>query len=307
MCSSSAFPRCSLLLLAFNQQEFIKDAITHALEQDYQNLEIILSDDCSSDTTFEIILNAAKFYTGFHTVRLNQNAYNMGLAEHINKLVSMSTGDLIVLAAGDDMSMPNRISILSNAWATTNYRSISLLSQCMYLEGGQVFLPDKRPHSGGLHEIEDSGWDLMHKVSSGFLGCTQAFSKDLFSRYGNIHRLILHEDIVLETRALLADGIYYIEQPLVIYRVTAGGGGSCPRNDRDQLRYSARKLINFWQYILDRIVIISTGKRQAFSCLYLDLAMSASAASAFKSFLFKFLVILLDGASKKLSKAISAW
>jgi len=56
-------PLISFVLLAYNQEAFIREAVQSALEQTYQPLEIILSDDFSKDDTFEIIKNMAASYS----------------------------------------------------------------------------------------------------------------------------------------------------------------------------------------------------------------------------------------------------
>ena len=48
-------PLVSYVLTAYNIEIFIEESVKCAFEQDYENLEIILSDDCSSDHTFDIM------------------------------------------------------------------------------------------------------------------------------------------------------------------------------------------------------------------------------------------------------------
>ena len=55
-------------LFAYNQEKFIREAVEGAFSQTYEPLEIILSDDYSSDRTFEIIERMAAEYTGPHRV-----------------------------------------------------------------------------------------------------------------------------------------------------------------------------------------------------------------------------------------------
>lgn len=47
--------RLSLVVMAYKQEGFIRDAVEAALAQDYPDLEIVLSDDCSPDNTFAIM------------------------------------------------------------------------------------------------------------------------------------------------------------------------------------------------------------------------------------------------------------
>jgi glycosyltransferase involved in cell wall biosynthesis len=45
-------PLISFLLLSYNQEEYINDAVDGAFSQTYSTLEIIISDDCSNDNTY---------------------------------------------------------------------------------------------------------------------------------------------------------------------------------------------------------------------------------------------------------------
>lgn len=101
-------PPVSLVLLAYNQERFIREAVEGAFCQTYSPLEIVLSDDASSDRTFDIIREMAAGYAGPHKVILNRNEKNLGIGMHFNKVVELATGQIIELAAGDDISLPWR-------------------------------------------------------------------------------------------------------------------------------------------------------------------------------------------------------
>ncbi len=61
-------PLLTFILLAYNQERYIAEAVEGALGQTYSPLEIILSDDCSGDRTFELMKEAADEYRGPHEV-----------------------------------------------------------------------------------------------------------------------------------------------------------------------------------------------------------------------------------------------
>ena len=65
--------RATAVVLAYNQSRFVKEAVNSVLSQDFDGLEVILSDDGSSDDTFEIMSQMASSYKGPHTIRLNKN------------------------------------------------------------------------------------------------------------------------------------------------------------------------------------------------------------------------------------------
>ena len=79
------FPLVSFCLCVFNQEDFIQEAVEGALNQDYPNLEIIISDDCSTDRTWEIITEIIANHTEKNII-LNRNRKNLGLSTHINKI-----------------------------------------------------------------------------------------------------------------------------------------------------------------------------------------------------------------------------
>jgi hypothetical protein len=78
-------------LFAYKQERFIQKAIEGAFSQTYSPFEIILSDDCSHDRTFGIMRDAAANYGGPHKVVLNCNPKNVGLAEHVNRVVGLAS------------------------------------------------------------------------------------------------------------------------------------------------------------------------------------------------------------------------
>lgn len=101
-------PLVSFVLLAYNQEGFIEEAVNGAFSQNYSPLEIILSDDCSKDKTFSIMEKLASSYTGPHKVILRRNSRNLGIGGHYNEVINIAAGEIIELAAGDDISLPHR-------------------------------------------------------------------------------------------------------------------------------------------------------------------------------------------------------
>lgn len=114
--SGETRPLVTFALFAYNQERYVREAIEGAFSQTYDPLEIILSDDCSSDRTFEIMQEVAAVYSGRHRIILRRSAINVGTARHVQEVFASSSGSLFVVAAGDDISAPNRVSALFAAW-----------------------------------------------------------------------------------------------------------------------------------------------------------------------------------------------
>lgn len=105
------YPKVSLCVLTYNHERYIRETIEGVLCQDYPNLEIIISDDNSTDNTWQLIQEFTKDYSGNHTVILNRNEYNLGLVGNVNKVVyELSCGQYVMLSGGDDVCLPRLIS-----------------------------------------------------------------------------------------------------------------------------------------------------------------------------------------------------
>jgi glycosyltransferase involved in cell wall biosynthesis len=100
-------PLVTFAVFAYNQEQFIREAVEGALAQTYSPLEVILSDDASPDRTFEIMQQVASQYRGPHRVILNRNSTNR-LTGHVNALGTRCTASSY-LAAGDDTPVGSRI------------------------------------------------------------------------------------------------------------------------------------------------------------------------------------------------------
>ena len=94
-------PLVSLTIICYQAEKYIKEAIEGALAQTYSPLEIIFSDDASTDNTFAIIEEQLKNYTGPHHIVLNRNDVNMGIGAHVSKVwFDIAKGDWIIVSAG---------------------------------------------------------------------------------------------------------------------------------------------------------------------------------------------------------------
>ena len=127
-------PLLTFVVLAYNQERFIREAVEGALAQTYSPLEIILSDDCSPDQTFEIMQQMAAEYHGPHKIVLNRNETNQGIGGHVNRVMELTHGELIVMAAGDDISLPHRTQRLYGVWEDSGRKAMSVFSDLLHMD-----------------------------------------------------------------------------------------------------------------------------------------------------------------------------
>jgi glycosyltransferase involved in cell wall biosynthesis len=212
--SESARILASFLLVAYNQENYIREAVEGALSQTYSPLEIILSDDCSKDKTFSIMQQMAANYHGPHKVILNQNERNLGLIGHINRVIPLTTGKWIVMAAGDDISMPER-TLHSLKLVLCNERARSVFVGYKPIEGPSDFraLPE---HVPGVRQFPET---LASHGACG-LGACQSIHRDVWDHFGPLPSQLLREDAILPFRASLLGCVVIDSENMVNYRVS---------------------------------------------------------------------------------------
>ena len=204
----------SIVLYCYNGEPYVQDAVASLLEQDWPDLEIVLSDDGSTDRTFEIMEAAARNYRGPHRVLLNRNPANLGIGSQINAAVAMTTGEVILLANGDDISEPYRVRRTVEAWLE-NGRPMALWSNLAQIDAGGRPLArvmDCRVHASSLAE------GMRHRFG-GAPAASLALSREVFTRFGPLPQNLILEDNPLFLRALLLGKVHHIAEPLVRYRV----------------------------------------------------------------------------------------
>ncbi|MFT3742525.1 MAG: glycosyltransferase [Gammaproteobacteria bacterium] len=100
-------PLVSIMILSYNQEHFIAETLQSALTQNYSNLEVIVSDDASTDKTSEII----RHFQAQYPERLKPvfNSQNLGITGNCNRALQHCRGKYIAWLGGDDIMLPDKI------------------------------------------------------------------------------------------------------------------------------------------------------------------------------------------------------
>ena len=209
-------PLISFVLISYNQERFIREAVAGAFSQTYSPLEIVICDDCSPDHTFKIIKEMAAAYRGPHKIILHRNQRNLGICGNVNKAVELSRGELIVGAAGDDISLPHRCARIVEEWNRPGRQWRSLCSNAEII--------DEFGNRAGTYIDMQSNQRLISADQVlafgivGIAGCTHAFSRETFGVFGPLDVQSLGEDEVIGFRSLVLGGVCWISDRLVLYR-----------------------------------------------------------------------------------------
>lgn len=229
----SSRPLASVLLIAYNQERLIGDAVRSVLAQTYAPLEIIISDDASSDGTFAAIEAATRDYDGPHQVITRRNRVNEGISAHLSRLASMARGELLFVAAGDDTSAPNRCERVVALWLAHDRRPDLIATDLADMDqSGQIHERMEPTELGSYRNFDD--W-AAHKPW--LVGAAHAWSRRLFERFGPMMAGSASEDQIMTFRAIVSGGALSLREPLVRYR---RGGLSGKRRYRNTAEMVAR-------------------------------------------------------------------
>ncbi len=96
----------SVVLPVYNGERFISESIKSILNQSYQNIELIIVNDCSTDKTEEII---KEFEKSDDRIRVIKNSSNLKLPKSLNVGFEQAKGSYYTWTSDDNMYMPNAI------------------------------------------------------------------------------------------------------------------------------------------------------------------------------------------------------
>jgi glycosyltransferase involved in cell wall biosynthesis len=226
----SSDPSVTLCLFTYNQEQYIGAAVISTLGQDYPDLEIIISDDRSTDRTSSKIQEALDATPTKHRIIVNVNEENLGIVRHVNKILAMARGEVIVMMAGDDISYPDRVSAIVDALRTTKASLVISDADTMDSFGNKVcrfYL--RKPGEINAKRMAECGNSLTP-------GCVVGMQREVFDLFGPLPLDIRNEDDQLGFRAALLDGVAFIDRRLVAYRQHEQSMSSICRNRNIRLK-----------------------------------------------------------------------
>jgi glycosyltransferase involved in cell wall biosynthesis len=204
-------PLVTFALFAYNQESYIRDAVAGAFSQTYEPLEIILSDDRSSDSTFAIMQEMAAVYAGPHKVTVRASEVNRGVATHVNAVATLAAGEIVVLAAGDDTSLPNRTEALTD---------IFLRYPATFAVFSDYIPVPSQPSRGTPRNGRANAAEIIINGGGIGLGATYAYRRACFDWPYKLPSWVISEDRVLPFRALIMGNVRQTQEKLVRYRVS---------------------------------------------------------------------------------------
>lgn len=171
-------PLVSVLMTAHNIAEYIEEAVTSVLRQSWPNLELVVVDDASSDSTWQILQRLQRSVGNLRCRRLNSN---LGTYFAKNHALQLARGEFIFFQDADDICHPERIRLGMQQLALPN-------TLCVRGAYSRVLFPSGRvlPVNGTVSKLGLITLGVRRQVFDqiGFFNCTSKASDEEF-----FHRL----------------------------------------------------------------------------------------------------------------------
>ncbi|GHU16190.1 hypothetical protein FACS1894163_05060 [Spirochaetia bacterium] len=104
--NNSNLPLVSVIIPCYNCEKYVELAVQSIIDQTYPNLEILITDDCSTDNSYNILKELAQ---NDSRIILIKNEANLKLAKSLNNMIDMAKGKYIARMDADDISLSERI------------------------------------------------------------------------------------------------------------------------------------------------------------------------------------------------------
>ena len=229
-------PRISVITPSFNQAPFLERTITSVVAQDYPNLEYIIIDGGSTDSSVEIIQRHANHLTYWVSER------DRGQGHAINKGLERATGDIIAYLNSDDYYLPGALHLVGEFF--TKHPDVDLFhGRCRFVDAAGNKIGDRFGSITSYEEILDL-WNVWWKERN-FVQPEVFWAKRIADRIGGF-REDLHwvMDYEYWVRILRAGGrVEGLDTEIACFRFQPQQKSTQPRRTADELLGIVRPLI----------------------------------------------------------------
>ena len=213
--------KISVCIPTYNQSQYLAQAVKSAYNQSFKPLEIIISDDCSTDSTRDVMNVLA---SEIPVLRIFVQPVNLGIAGNTDHCLRMATGDYIVRLDSDDYLAPHYLEKLSalleqNPNAGYAHSAVQEVNQ-----GGDYILIRQLARKSGYQNAEVA----LHAAVKGYRVSANIimFTRKALQKVNYISdRPNYVEDYHLSASLAAAGfGNVYINEVLCFYRVWVDAG-----------------------------------------------------------------------------------
>lgn len=204
----------SVIIPLYNKENYVEKAINSILNQTYNNFEIIIIDDCSTDLSYEIAKKNVS-----EKIRLIKHDKNKGLSASRNTGIVNSKAEYITFLDADDVWKPTYLEEIKSLIDSFPEAKLFATNYEEVYPNEVVILPKNNANTIESSQIIED----FFKISLGqplYCACSLCVEKSVFDIVGNYNESITYsEDIDFNIRANLSFKLAYSKKALVSYMI----------------------------------------------------------------------------------------
>ena len=164
-------PLVSIIIAAHNEDRYLDQCLISCIEQTYQNIEICITDDGSTDNTLKLL----KKYEGLDKrIKTFHHKQKLGIVAAFNSAFNLASGDYIAISCADDINDKKRI---SRSLELLSASKADILSSCMleFINNGKIL------GISGFQNNSYGNFSLLNILKNrvGFIGGSFFFTREM--------------------------------------------------------------------------------------------------------------------------------
>lgn len=238
-------PLVTIICLSYNHEKFVVETLNSVVNQNYSPIELIIVDDCSSDSTKSIIED---WLLSHSNVRFIANEVNLGNTKSFNNALKIAKGNYIIDLAADDILMPNGIQMQVEAFKKSTYKNLGIVY-------GNAEIINENGSFNSYYFPVDVNKNVITKrktgdiyaavLSSGDSICSVStlIKKDVFDFLGGYDETLSYEDLDSWIRASRVYEFDFIDAILIKKRIVSNSLGTHFFKKNNKINISTYKIL----------------------------------------------------------------
>ena len=243
----------SIVLTTFNGENYLREQLDSILCQTYDNFELIIIDDCSSDITCSII---KEYQNKDKRITFINNNENLGCSRNFEKGISYTSGSLIAFCDQDDVWTKTKLSTLKKRIESENLDMV--YSDCEVIDNNNVVVLDSFSRINKNYGLTSSEEKIatISILNSYVLGCSMLIKRDALIKCMPFEHGKFNHDKWIVFNLACFGSFSFVKEKLFKYRIHSNNLsiGTTKASDKPGLirpYYSVSALKRIDKYVLN--------------------------------------------------------
>lgn len=224
----------SVIMPAYNAEKFIHMSIASVIQQKYEDIELVIVDDGSSDKTWEILERWERGWP--ERIKIYKREENGGTAAALNDAIELATGEYICWLSADDLYCENMVESEVN-YLRRNREYDAVFSKCSFIDENSHFTGEiSYDKYEEMFALGTAGYVFLLMFGNFWHGCTLMAKAECFKKNERFNvKYKASQDYDFWVRMAADYNIGYLDQVNVLSRVHSGQGSKKMNCNLDEI------------------------------------------------------------------------